>query len=501
MIGSFAAVVRRYEKALMRPFAPVVSGFLASVFLSLIAVWNNPVLNRDGMLYVTLARDFIGWGFAIPTEFDWSFYPVLIAGVGWVTGLDPEFVAHALNTLFMAGTCALMIDLARRRVPGLAWTTCLVVLAMPAYNGYRDFIIREFGYWFFCTLAFWFALCWEDRGYRWREAVASQLALVGAVLFRLEAIVFFPALLLWQVVAAPAGLKAHRGFKIACLPLFAGAVLLALLISGKIGVPARVEGYLAAASFFQIDGAFRRATAGLAPYLPVFSRSEAGFVLLTGLLAFIPVKFVGMLGVFMVPAGYRAVRHPSGREAGNWSLLLWAMGFYAVALAAFIGYQLFISARYVSTLNLLAVPLVAAAYGAFTTRHPKAGKTVAALALVTMLANVVSFSPGKGHVREAGQWLGQNAAGPDKVYVQDSIIAFYAGWPYRHGVSDAFDPIRLQGALAAEEFRWLVLVQPRRDPSVSEWLKANPRLQVVRQFANSAGERISVVAWSGKSGE
>ena len=168
--------------------APAWFAFVGSLLLSWLAVGGSSVLNRDGMLYVDAALRFRAEGFAeLIGTFDWPLLSMLIAGLGGVIGMGFENAGHIIDASLLAGTCALMVDLVRRHQPddaAMAWATCVAVLAMPGYNGYRDQILREYGYWFFSMLAFWLALQWERRGCRWRDALPCQLAVVGAMLFR-----------------------------------------------------------------------------------------------------------------------------------------------------------------------------------------------------------------------------------------------------------------------------------------------------------------------------
>ncbi len=471
---------------------PASTTFIVSLVLSVIAVAANPVPNRDGMLYVQEARNFIADGLAANAAFDWSFYPLLLAGVGYISRLDPEFVAYALNALLLAGTCALMIDLTRRRMPEAAWIACLVVLAMPAYNGYRDFIIREFGYWFFCTLSFWLAMRWEELAYRWREALLCQVALCAAILFRLEAAVFFLALLLWQLFAAPHGEKLRRCFKIICLPFLAGVGALALLVVGKLPIPGRVLAYANAADLLEMKAGFRKAAEGLSGYLPVFSQNSAGLILMTGLLALIPVKFINMLGIFALPLGYGFVASPKSAVLKRWPLLNWGFCLYVLVLTAFISVNLFVSARYVSTLNLLAVPLTVAGFVLLMSRFPKFTRLFVVIALVTMVANVASFSPGKTYIKDAGLWLARNTKGPERVYIGDYRVAYYAGWIYQHGVSSAFDHKAVEQALRDGTVDIAVLHESNKDSTVSAWIEVN-HYMIREKFIGQGGSKVFVI--------
>jgi hypothetical protein len=474
---------------------PVQAAFIASLLLSFIAVMNNPVLNRDGMLYIETARDILKHGISgTAKNFDWPLLPLLIAGLGYVTQLNLESAAHILDALFMAGTCALMVDLIRRRLPEAAWVACLIVLSVPAYNGYRDYLAREFGYWFFSTLALWLALRWEDNAFRWHEAIACQVALLCAVLFRLEAIVFFPAFWGWQLVSAPAKQKTSRVLKIVALPVAAGLLFLALYATGLVKLPARVIYYLDAANIFSNSKIPEQAAKLIASgVLPDFSKEEAGYILFFGLLSVIPIKLLGKFGILVAPFLYSCMS-PSARSIlAKWQVAGWMFAAHLSALVAFVTYQSFLSGRYVSVLNLLAVPVVAVGFIKLMGRFPRWKGVFLALTFITILANVVSFSPGKMQIKTAGVWLSENVTNSSRVYVDDQRILFYTGWGYHHEKGTTYDPAKLAQALANNEFDMLVLSVPHKDSAISNWIKAN-HLQVVQRFANSAGDAVVVIA-------
>ncbi len=481
--------------SLSRIATPVQAAFIASLLLSIIAVMNNPVLNRDGMLYIETARNILKHGISGATQnFDWPLLPLLIAGLGYATQLNLESAAHILDALFMAGTCALMVDLIRRRMPEAAWIACLIVLAVPAYNGYRDYLAREFGYWFFSTLALWLALRWEDNAFRWHEAIACQVALICAVLFRLEAIVFFPAFWGWQLVSAPAQQKTSRVFKIAALPVAAGLLFLTLYATGLVNLPVRAIFYLDAANIFSNSKISEQAAKLIASgVLPDFSKEEAGYILFFGLLSVIPIKLLGKFGILVAPFLYSCLNPSTRSVLAKWQLAGWMFAAHLVALIAFVTYQSFLSGRYVSMLNLLAVPVVAVGFSKLMARFPRWKAVFLALTFLTMFANVISLSPGKLQIKTAGAWLAANATNSSRVYANDQRIIFYAGWGYEHDKKGAtFDSARLAQALANNEFDMLVLSVPHKDSAISNWIKAN-HLQIVQRFTNSAGDAVVVI--------
>ena len=109
---------------------PVRAAFLASLLLSLVALQGH-LVNRDGIYYLEKAGAILEYGLTAGMAFgkvsaelkrvgEWVFLPALIAAFSKVTGLGPETAAHLLNALFLAGSCALLVDWVRRRVPEAA---------------------------------------------------------------------------------------------------------------------------------------------------------------------------------------------------------------------------------------------------------------------------------------------------------------------------------------------------------------------------------------------
>lgn len=474
-----------------RAVGPVRTAFIGSLLLSAVALGSGALINRDGMIYIETARAILDQGLWVQHHgIDWQFLSILMAGLALLTGLGLETAGHALNAFLLAGTCGLLVAITRRRLPEAAWAACLVVLAMPAYNGYRNELLREYGFWFFCMLAFWLAMRWEDSS-RWREAIACQLALGCAALFRLEAVAFYPALILWQAFAAPAGQRLRRVFMIGCLPL-AGAILAAVLFgSGLVALPQRVGYYLEAANPLRTLQIINEVAGRMSEFVfkYKYSREEAGYVLFFGLLSIIPVKFLKMAGVFVVPLACSFAIQPARAALARWQPLPWVFLAHVLVLAAFVTHQFFLVGRYVSLLNLLAVPVVASGLALLMRRFPRWRMLMVALALVTMAANVISLSPRKTHIVEAGRWLGANAHDATRVGVDNARIAYYAGWRTSQAVS--LDRPALAAALTEKRIDMVAIEAPRKETDVEKWL-AEHHLQPVQRFANKAGDAVIV---------
>lgn len=481
---------------------PVRMAFICSLLLSAVAVWNSPVLNRDGMFYVGWAQSIAEQGFAGVRQYgNWpflAFLPALIALVGSVTRLGPEIAAYLINAVLLAGTCSLLVAITRRRLPEAAWAACLVVLAMPAYNEYRNQVLREYGFWFFSLLAFWLAMRWEETG-RWREALGCQAAILCATLFRLEAVAFFPALMFWQALASPAGSRLRRVLMLSCLPLAGAALAGVLIASGLVALPHRLAYFLDAANPLHKLQVINEAAGRMSEFVfkYKYSREEAGYVLFFGLLTIIPMKFLKMAGVFVVPLAFAFAGQPVQAVLARWRPLTWAFLAHVLVLVAFVTHQFFLVGRYVGLLNLLAVPVAAAGLAALMRRYPRWRWAMLALALITLLANVVSFSPRSTQIVEAGKWLSANRTAASRVYVDNPRVAYYADLGYSGWNRNRLEKDALAVAVAEGRFDMVVLDVPAKEGKWhDDWLAANG-LKELKRFANKAGNAVVVAVPAG----
>lgn len=461
MCSNSSRAVRFYE--FLRSGAdfrgPAMAAFFLSLILSFIAICGSDDLNRDGMLYVDAARALLNEGWeAARARFDWLFLSALIAGVSFITGLEPELAGYILSALLLATACALMVLISGRTLLGSAWAACLIVLAMPGFNEYRDQLLREFGFWCFTLLALWCALRWFERP-TWFGAISGQVALMMAAAFRVEALAFFPIIIGWQLYVRRANLSLNVIGGVLILPVLAVVLVSTALSLGFFDLDGRLRLYL---SMINLTAKGRQLAAQVEAFrtavLPELAHGDAHYMLLIGVLSAIPVKFLKGLGVFVVPlifALHRGWRVPAA------SLLGGVFAVYVLILCAFASEMLFVTGRYVSFLTLLIVPLVAFGAMLMVSRWPRMQWAFVLIALVVSLDNVVSLSESKPQFRQAGAWLVQNVSEPGDIYIEDIRVRYYSGHP---------------------------LIQP-------------PRREVAMRLPRRAQYRLFVIEWPGELGE
>ncbi len=111
---------------------------MASVCLSIWAVYSDPIINNDGVAYVRTA-ELLGngqWSFAFAT-IQWPFYPFFMWLVSALTGLSLKGAGHAINTSRFSGVILFFLAVIRaicaksRRLTVLA---AIAARAHPAFN-------------------------------------------------------------------------------------------------------------------------------------------------------------------------------------------------------------------------------------------------------------------------------------------------------------------------------------------------------------------------------
>jgi len=477
----------------LHSFNPVWLTVIASLALSVLAAQFKVVIDKDTAFYFDVAQTFNEHGLRAAFEhFDWPWLSVLFGFTQTLTGWSWQTIGRLWTALFMAGAGAGMVSLIARRVPQASWWAVLMVLAMPALNGFRGEIFREHGMWCFSVLAMWLAFAWEARG-GWTRALAMQAAVLLAALFRLEAIVLMAALVLWRLAAFRQPDGVLRLAQVALLPLLVGAGGLLALLSLDAVLMARVHGYVSVLlNPQQLFASFTQTAQQLGGMLPKWTQDEAGRILFFGLLGSLIWRLVGLFGPFAVPFlcrdGWRSWQPYWQRFAPMaWALVL----YFGVLLVFFIQSQ-FINNRYSALLHWMAAPLATLAIMAVAQRFPGTRKLLVAVGVVVMLANVISFSAKKTHYLDAAAWLAQHAERTDDSYFDDYRIAWYASWGY-----GSEEPGLSRTAALSEEhaarLRYYILEARADEPWLLAWLARYPERRVLAQFANRKGASVVII--------
>lgn len=471
---------------------PEAVAALGSLLLSLIAWLGDPVINRDGMLYISVARQALEQGPGTAMEaFNWPFLPLLLAALSWLTRLDPALLATAFSVVSLLVLSLLAVRICRQLDERLVWPAVVFVLGAPVFNEYRSDLLRDTGAWMMLFASLYLLLLWS-RNPDWRKAIGFQLCVAMAVLFRPEMGFLVPATLVWLWVRGGMPALLRDGTHLFAGLGVAGLVGGALLWGAMEAPAARLQQMADVLDVGSRLDAFDRIADRLAEsVLNKHSADEAGQILFTGLLSIIPGKWLLLLGIFVVPFFYALKDRPAFSHRPLF--LSFNVAFFMV-LALFVTWSFYLASRHVAPLALLSMPWVCVGLLALKERFPALGWHCLALVLaaISALDGVISTGPGKAYLREAGEWLATRPRMLEgETYFSDRQVQYYATDFYP---GDAPEVSRAEVLGQPSAWRTLVLeVSGAEAEQHMEAWRAAHDFRVERRFPGSRDRAIWVL--------
>ena len=413
----------------------VIGIILANISLSLWCLYLDPVINFDGVIYLTIAQLFLDGHYA--TAFDyysWPFYSIFIAATAKLLFLDIESAAFLLNMLLATSLTLAFVCIVselsnnNRRIIIIA---IVMILLFPSISKYRSFVIRDFGYLscYLWSLYFIFRFCTTLK----KIHLIGWLFFAGASsLFRFEGIVFMLIapyfLILFGATSMP-----NRKTVLAFLSLILAATSIALLfwyVNDK---------YMDSVENARLAGQDIHSLTDL-----FFSniRERLGAQTLN------PINFIGLLLANSGDVIYELIRRMAVLYfvfvmyayfkglalRDNLFKRIWLI--YVVAnLVMLVGFSLsnnFIVSRYTMASALTLLILAPFAINHFINLAQTAklsGKIVAgfaAIILVGVSLDGLDVRTDKVHIKAAGQWMKDNVPPDATIYSNNKLAIYYA---------------------------------------------------------------------------
>jgi hypothetical protein len=435
----------------MNPAAHSVSASkdirLGAVGLSLLlSLWHalvNPIPNPDGFEYVRVAEVFLEQGLgAAFALYPSATYPVLI-GLLQGAGLDPFVAGQVLNAAFYALLVNVFISLvlAIRDTRRIALLAATVVLVFPQLNEYRFYMIRDIA----CialVLAGTLQLTRYARAPAWREAGLFCLCLLGAALFRSEALVYLVCSPLVLLAGAVPGSHAKAAW-LRLQGLVAGLGIAGIIVLGLGGVD--VVGTLqriAAVYLPFVTAVLNSSNSAVSPvadavfgeYAAEFSGEYLWLFMAGGMSALLLVKLAAGFGgpaLLVLFYGWRTGTLPL-RDPALRPLLCNAL----IAFAILLGFLLLtrcLSTRYTLLFCVLLLPLLSLVLDTALERLPTLPRAglLRGMALFLLLFCAVdahiSFGRSKHSLEQASVWLREQAAPGAALLTNSNYVAYYSG--------------------------------------------------------------------------
>ena len=420
---------------------PVRFTFFSSVILSLIAIFGTVTVGKDGAFYVDIARSISNNGLSVAFDrFDWPWYSVLIAGLHKITNINHEIIAYFCTVLFMAGTCSLIVSMVKKKHPEAVWWAVLLVLSVPVFNGFRAEIIRETGFWFFTILALWLVLL--DSRITFTKGLSIQLAIVAAALFRLEALFVIPAIIIYLLFRKDSAGEQNRFVDLfKCFYVFSILFFLCLLavFSTDFLAQPRIAQNLYLINPYAIYDSFTLVSDGFAETMLLkWSHSDAATIVFFGFLVALIIRIITYAGIASLVLLDATGRKGLIEGAKKYKINIISIVLYFIVLLVFFFQVKFINSRYSALLLILSIPILTVAVYNVKLKWPKLANVFVFLSLLLMLSNVISTSTKKTHYLQAADWIKEHTNATDKIYYEDSRVAYYAdrGYPSMPLVTD-----------------------------------------------------------------
>ena len=480
-----------------------------SILLSVKAIISNPVLSSDSVLYLRTAEAFAVGGLSGALEiYSWPFLSILIAQLQSLSGLSFENSAYAISVFFYAVICCGFIGLVRD-LGGSFRTQCLaafVVLTYPTLNDYRDYIIRDHGFWAFLLISLVLLLRYQSRG-GLRNAIGWVVSCLVAFAFRVEALAFLLFVPLMLLVGDKLGIRSRLA-TMSTLYLVMVTLCLLLLFSA-IGV---VDSFsvdqvlleikrvpISINEFFQgISASTAVIDQALAnPYLS----DDVGFVFVSGMLVLL--FFQGMHAFL----------------PNNLILLIWGRGlirspFAGQSMPIILGYLLviflylvfailtkqFINDRFMvpfCLLMLLWLPFYANAIidQSYNQRIRWAPILLCLLLGYSLLDSLISTGTSKQHIADALVWLNTNSSKESKLLTNNAHIAYFSNQQFDDCAYN-LNPARAYFKKNCPGRNLLVIEMQAKDKALAKRLKSLQKhkgFRVVKSFSNEKQDEIIIL--------
>ena len=489
----------------------LVTTAIISLLLSLSQVLSDLVIDSDGIFYLSIAAKIQSGDWqAAAKQYNWLFFPALIAQLSTLTSLSIEHAAYLINAVFSAITCSVFVLLTLEfgaKNKGTLWFASLIILCFPNLNEYRNMIMRDHGYWAFYLLSCYFFI----RAYQHASVKTLLLllaSLVLASLFRIEGIALTLALPAIVILHRTNSFKAKhitiQVITVALVALFTYVIFNAGYIDGlsKVSQIERAIG----APFAKLE-AFTDTTTSYLNQLDHkgFSSDYAPAVLGLTFLLILSTEILGALSPLYATALIISfIKSNAFKSSPLFRPWIYLILINIVILSGFLISKFFLAGRYPIALALtLLTPLPSLAYSCYQAfREKKLNKTQLRVLSITIglfvilsLDGLISTGASKTYLKDAGEWIVQSKQNKEvRLFTNHKLVSFYANSQSRKRIKElSFDNILVRiKSDQLRRFNVLAIQVSRRKPTQKQALFEALGSKPIKTFNNKKGDAVYV---------
>jgi len=462
-----------------------------SLLLSLFAYYSSDIINSDGILYMKMAEAYLQGGLSETIKsFNWPFFPILVAYIHKFTSLSFEVSAYLLNALLFVLLLDTLLLLSKKMLLNQQQliVAAILFICFQSFNEYRDFVIRDFGYWAFCSLTLYRFILFLEKP-TITNATFWQLSAVTAVLFRVEGIAILLGLPLYLFFTYSPINAIKQSIKLNYLLIITAIIVTGLAIDMS-GAAAAFSKIMTVTNYINPDvflESFKQKTAIIeTQVLNQYSAKYSAFILSSGLIFMLLFKIVkaisfGFLGLYLLDFYQR--KNISVTPYRN--LIIYFAILNLVVLLAFLFHEYFMSRRYTMvmliSLLLLMLPRLTHIITQAWSRRNKILLTAIGLILLIGLVDGITSSRSKAYIKDVAIWASQNLPENSSVLTDNNFIQYYYQsrqpkatltkvWVVSYSnknYSQSFETIKQD----YHNYDYLILIEKHKNKEIKEFLK------------------------------
>lgn len=407
---------------------------LLSTLLSILAFYTDDIINPDGILYIYMVQAFIDGGLSAMAQlYNWPFFSIITALFSQITHISAELSAKIICTiLFVLFTDTLLL-LSQKTLPCSRHIAIAAVLILFFYtlNNYREFIIRDTGYWAFCCLALYQFLCFIETK-KLKHAFLWQLFILVAILFRVEGVVLMAFIPLFVLFSDSFQKKRSSIFPLYYLIIFVLILSLTIVISNDtsnaFGKIVQITQYLnleaLQANFITKSNVISN------QILHPASASYGSLVLSFGLVS---IAIYSIIKAFSVPyllLTALSFKHSTTLIRPQYlSFLLYFFLINVFILIIFTLQSSLVTGRYnvltVTILFLILLPTLCQFIDDIYTQHKKTSIGIVILLLTFSMGDTFIDSNSKSHIKEVAKWAASELPDNTLVMTTNPTVEYY----------------------------------------------------------------------------
>ncbi len=500
----------RYQSR--KPISPLAFAAICSILFSIWSILHLDLVNNDAIIYLRTAEVYTQGGFSAALQtYGWPFYSIFIAWINKISFLSYQQSAYLLNSVLFIVICYAFIKLiqlmgANTRVQ---WWSTILILAYPQLNNYRNFIIRDIGYWAFYLLAI-VALASYSKQRKNIYLFLWTFFIIMATLFRVEGIFFF-LLAPIAFLFIQGNIKLQRVvdlLKFEAIPILGLFAVMGVMLTdnsfmhyaGRLATIILEFGQLINAI---VSALIMKKDLMATSILNVFSAGSAWSFLIAGLIAYYLIKIISATNILLLLTSAFSMRNKCLPQNKMMSVLVVFIVINFLVTLIFLLQQFFMVSRYLVPLSLL---LILPAPFAFehlwqqkvlliknTLRLQRVGLVV--LMLYLLCSGLLHFGYSKQYIYDAAIWVEQNLPKDKRIYSNNRQILYYAhvkSVNWQEFEQNGADDFSLINPSTLKNFDYLVLRVAHKNMAKLSSRMQGINVVPIKIFANNRDDEVII---------